>query len=152
TARIENNVIAGNAAPYGCTGPSGGGVFWGHSGSPATVIVNNTIAGNSVSPFDGLGSALYIDSGAAAVRNNILAGTGTAKVVYCGSFNTTTQPSMSFNDVFGIDGGPRYGGICPDRTGLDGNIGGDPRLVHPFSDFHLACGSPAVDAGTGAGA
>jgi hypothetical protein len=152
-ALIENNVIAGNTVSYGCSNANGGGVYWGFFGSPNTAIVNNTIVGNSTPPdSSGLGSALYIDSGAATVKNNILAGTGGQSAVYCGNFNNTIPPTISFNDVFSPSYAARYGGICADQTGVNGNIGADPRFVQPSSDLHLGCGSPAVDAGTSTGA
>jgi parallel beta-helix repeat protein len=140
-ARIVNNVIVGNT-----TGGSGGGIYWlVPQGQPGPSLINNTIAGNS-----GFGSAVFADGfdGTAQVVNNILVGSGSQTVLFCGSFNNVIPPIVAFNDVLNTGSGSRYGGICPDQTGVNGNISADPLFVNPVSDFHLRPGSPAIDAGT----
>ena len=93
-ALIQNNVITGNA---------GGGV----DSSSAPTLVNNTIAVNSGGPqFQGSG----------VLKNNVLVGLGNQAVVSCSS-----QPALSFNDVWSAGGGAGYSG-CSDQTGFNGNI------------------------------
>ena len=143
-ARIVNNVIFGN------TGSSGGGIYWlVPFGQPGPTLINNTIAGNT-----GFGSAVFADGfdGTTQVVNNILVGTGSQAALFCGNFNNVIPPIVTFNDVLNAGSGSRYGGICPDQTGVNGNIAADPLFVNAVSDFHLRPGSPAIDAGTNSGA
>jgi parallel beta-helix repeat protein len=141
-ATIVNNIITGN------TSGAGGGIYWlVPSGAIGPAVVNNTIASNGATN----GSAVFADGFDAQARlvNNILVGSGTAAVLYCGNFNDPFPPQISFNDVWNTTGGPRYGGICSDRTGTAGNISADPVFD---KKFHLQQSSPAVDAGTNADA
>jgi HYR domain len=86
------------------------------------------------------------------VFNNILVGAGSHTVVNCpGSFFEKDPPTLEFNDVITAGTGSRYGGVCSDLTGVDGNISADP-LFFGASDFRLQLGSPAIDAGTSGGA
>lgn len=138
-ALIVNNVVAQNgyngidwSVPFGTRGP---------------IIVNNTIAANSL-------SAIFVDGFARSMHvfNNILVGTGNQTVVNCpGSFFEKDPPILEFNDVISAGTGSRYGGVCADLTGLNGNISADP-LFSGVSDFRLQLGSPAIDAGTSVGA
>jgi parallel beta-helix repeat protein len=144
-ARIVNNVIFGNT-----TGGSGGGIFWlVPFGEPGPTLINNTIAGNT-----GFGSAVFAGGfdGTTQVVNNILVGSGSQAVLFCGNSNNVIPPIVTFNDVLNTGSGSRYGGICPDQTGVNGNIAADPLFVNAGSDFHLQPGSPAIDAGTNSGA
>ena len=114
-------------------------------------VVNNTIADNSADS----GSAVLGDGFDAATQltNNILTGSGPASVLQCGDLNDPNPPLISHNDVFNAGSGPRYGGICTDQTGLNGNISADPLFVDPAAaNLHLRPGSPAVDTGLNAGA
>jgi hypothetical protein len=141
-ATIVNNVINGNTAG------DGGGIYWlVPSGAVGPAVVNNTIAANSA----GRGTAVFADGFdvQAKLVNNVLTGSGTAAVLYCGDFNDPNPPQISFNDVWNSTGGPRYGGICPDATGTNGNISADPLFA---KKFHLQPTSPAIDVGTNAGA
>jgi parallel beta-helix repeat protein len=142
-ATIVNNIITGNTTPG-----DGGGIYWlVPSGAVGPAVVNNTIASNSA----GQGSAVFADGFDAQAKlvNNILTGSGGAAVLFCGNFNDPNPPQISFDDVWNSTGGPRYGGICPDSTGTNGNISGDPLFA---KKFHLQRTSPAVDAGTNSGA
>jgi hypothetical protein len=137
-ATIVNNIITGNITPG-----SGGGVYWlVPSGAVGPILVNNTIASNMA----GQGTAVFADGfdAQANVINNILAGSGPAAVLFCGNLNDPNPPQISFNDVWNSTGGPRYGGVCSDQTGTNGNISGDPLFR---KHFHLVSTSPAVDTG-----
>ena len=142
-ALITNNIIFGNSASRG------GGIYWlGPNGQP---VVNNTIADNTAAS----GSAVFADGFDEANRltNNILVGSGSQAVLECGDFNDLNPPLIIYNDVFNAGSGPRYGGICTDQTGQNGNISADPQFVDPAAgNYHVQVGSPAVDAGLNEGA
>ena len=140
-ADIINNVIVGNSA--GC----GGGISWlVPAGYRGPLLVNNTIADNDSAQ----GSAIFADgydARALLVNNIIVANTGQT-AVFCGNFNDLNPPAFQFNDVF-APSGTRYGGICADQTGLNGNIAADPLFANaPTGNYNLQAGSPAIDAGT----
>lgn len=144
-AMVTNNVIVNNQAQ------EGGGISWlVPSGAIGPTVINNTISGNT-----GSGSAVFADGFdvMAKLMNNILEASGSLTPVVCGNFNDLNPPVIIFNDVFNTNSGPRYGGICTDQTGLNGNISADPLFVGAASgDFHLQHGSPSIDAGTNSGA
>jgi serine protease len=146
-ALITNNVIVGNHASE-----QGGGILWlVPSGYVGPRVVNNTIAGNTAAE----GSAVYADGYdvAARLQNNILTGGGSAAVLECGDFNDPNPPVIVHNDVFNFGPGPRYGGICSDLTGQNGNIAADPLFANAAGgDFRLGTISPAVEVGLNAGA
>lgn len=131
-ARIVNNLVTGNRA----NGLSGG-VFWDPSPS-LTLIANNTIANNTAA--DGADLWTYSEPGVLFI-NNILIGAGSVPVVTCHE-GSVSEPAFVFNIVWSSDGGPRWGGVCNDQTGV-GNAFVDP-LLDPR--FHLQPGSPAIDA------
>ena len=84
--------------------------------------------------------------------NNIVVGTtsGTAALACGEDYNYLSYTPLVFdhNDIYNPDGGPAYGGACPDQTGVYGNLSADPRLVSPGTgDFRLQAGSPAIDSG-----
>jgi hypothetical protein len=141
-ALIVNNIITGNTAG------SGGGIYWlVPSGAAGPTVFNNTIADNNASE----GTAVFADGFdiQAKLVNNVLTGSGTAAVLFCGNFNDPNPPQISFEDVWNSTGGARYGGICSDQAGSNGTISADPLFG---TKFHLQPGSPAIDAGTNAGA
>jgi hypothetical protein len=142
-AVIVQNLIIGNAAPG-----EGGGIYsFGNSGAPA--IVNNTFVSNQSS--SGIGSAVYTNSSPSnptRLYNNIIFGVSGQTALYCDNFNTTTLPLLFSNDVY-ASLGTRYGGICTDQTGMNGNISGDPLFVSS-TNLRLKGGSPAIDAGDNA--
>ncbi len=136
-ALIVNNFIVYNSAG------TGGGIHWlVPSSGRGPFVHNNTIAANTAAT----GSAVFADGfdEAAQIINNVIAAAGDATVVHCGSFNDPNPPVLRHNDVFSA-GGTRYGGLCTDVTGTDGNISADPLFVSA-ADFHLQAGSPAIDA------
>jgi len=169
TPVIRNNVISGNTASglfpsttggginmlndsnplmignliYGNSAGQGAGVYF---GSSSAIVVNNTIADNSVAS---LGSAAYVVGGAAVqFFNNILVGQSGQNAVYCGSLQSW-QPSPAFNnnDAFSPSGSGFDAG-CPGASGQNGNISTDPLFVNSAADFHLQLTSPDIDAGT----
>jgi Right handed beta helix region len=144
-AAITNNIIAGNRASQG------GGIYaLVPSGNRGPLAYNNTFAGNTAT--DGL--AVYFDGffGRSSFVNNILTGNGTGSVVYCNGLRSQTPPILQYNDVWNSGAGARYGGVCSDQTGVNGNIGGISLFVNSAGgDYHLLAGA-AVDAGTDAGA
>ena len=139
--QIVNNVIVGNSAV------TGGGI---HMSVPLgqRVVANNTIAGNTAST----GSAIFVDGFVDTTRivNNILVGSSGTLLVCGGNFGTS-RPVMAFNDVFHTTGGGRYGGICINQTGMNGNISADPYFLDAAGgNFHLRRDSPAIEAATNA--
>jgi parallel beta-helix repeat protein len=144
-ALIVQNVIAGNSAGEGA------GVHWlVPSGARGPRLVNNTIVDN-VATVAGRGSAVFADGFDvdAALVNNVLVAPAGQTALHCGGFNDLNPPVVQFNDVFAA-GGPAYGGICADQTGVNGNRSVDPMFVAPANgDYRLQAGSPVIDAGTG---
>lgn len=142
-ALIVQNLIVGNSAG------EGGGVYWlVPSGARGPRLVNNTMADNQAA-VAGQGSAVFADGFDvnAVLVNNVLAAPAGQTALHCGNFNDLNPPAIQFNDVF-TPGGPAYGGVCADQTGINGNISADPAFFAPLGDdFHLQRGSPAVDAG-----
>jgi hypothetical protein len=139
-AIIVQNLIIGNTAPT-----SGGGIYsFSNSGAPK--IVNNTLVRNQSS--GGVGSGIYTNSSPnnpTQIYNNIIFGVSGETAIYCDNFNTTTLPVPVSNDVY-APRGKRYGGICKDPTGKNGNISADPRFVSS-SNLRVKDGSPVIDAG-----
>lgn len=146
-ALIVQNLIVGNSAGEGA------GVYWlVPSGARGPRLVNNTIADNAAT--GGRGSAIFADGfdANAALVNNVLAAPAGQTALHCGNFNDVNAPIIRFNDVF-AGGGPAYGGLCADQTGVNGNRSVDPLFVAPVNgDYRLQRGSLAVDAGESAAA
>jgi serine protease len=141
-ASIVQNLIVDNHAG------KGGGIYWGASaGTRGMLLVNNTIAGNQ-----GLGSAIFagfIDA-KAQLFNNVAVGTSGQPAVYCDAFDNLNPPVFVSNNVYSA-GGSAYGGVCADPTGVNGNLSVDPVFVDAAGgDYHLAAGSPSIDAGDNA--
>jgi parallel beta-helix repeat protein len=136
------NTITRNAAG------SGGGVYYMvPTGGRGPYFINNTISGNSSAQ----GSGIYAEGfdGQVQLTNNIIVAAPGQTAVFCGgTWEPTSKPTFQFNDVVS-NSGVRYGGICSDQTGVNGNISSDPLFQdEPAGDYHLKAGSPAIDAGT----
>jgi parallel beta-helix repeat protein len=140
TPLIQNNVFDHNHADGGDS--SGGGIYC-LEGSP--IIRNNTFSNNTVgtefSNGSGGGIAVSLASNAIIHSNIVVSNTATSGGgIYIGYHG---DPSLDYNDVWNNTGGNYYD-INP---GLH-DISLDPLLVdHANGDFHLAPGSPCIDAG-----
>ena len=97
-------------------------------------VANNTLVGNRAP----LGATVYSRGDWMAV-NNIMSGPPTTEVVRC---EGATSGRFFYNDVYNGTAAPFV--VCPDTTGMVGNISVEPRLG---PDFGLLPGSPAIDAG-----
>ena len=142
-ALIVQNLIVGNGAG------EGGGIYWlVPSGARGPRLVNNTMVDNQAT-VAGQGSAVFADGFDinAVLVNNILVAPAGQTALHCGNFNDPNPPVIQFNDVF-TPGGPAYGGICADQTGINGNLSADPAFVaQQGNDLHIQPGSPVIDAG-----
>jgi hypothetical protein len=141
-ASIVQNTIIGNQAGQG------GGIYWlVPSGARGPLLVNNTIADNQ-----GQGSGIFAGGfdAQAQLFNNIVVGASGQSAVYCDPFYDPAPPILMSNNVFSA-GAAAYEGTCGEPTGTDGNISADPLFVDPAgTDYHLAAGSPSIDAGDNA--
>ncbi|MEW6439563.1 MAG: putative metal-binding motif-containing protein [bacterium] len=134
TITILNSVFSGNSVQYG-----GGVCINGSSGDLGSVIVLNcTFSGNAASMSGGgiynRGKTLGVDS-LFTITNSVLWGDTVNEI----AVGTGGAPTVSYSDV--------------DQDGYEG-VNGNIRLAPLFvggGDFHLAAGSPCVNAGTDAG-
>jgi len=128
---------------------NGGGVvanclFAGNQADGIDATGQDSIVNNTVSCNGGAGLGLGAEQG--TVANNIFAFNGQGVANPNGG---TTVPTFSNNDAYGNTSGG-YSGI-PDPTGASGNVSADPLFVDRVNgDFHLATGSPCLDAGNDA--
>jgi len=98
--------------------------------------------------YESVGAALRVSGSGTVIRNNLIVGNTVGLQV---DFGTDSQSAVWENNlVFG--NGTDYQGITS-LTGQAGNLSADP-LFHNAAagDFHLRRLSPAVDAGSSAGA
>ena len=142
-ALIVQNLIIDNTAI------NGGGISWlVPQGLRGPLLVNNTFAGN-----DGQqGSGIFADGFdiQTEVINNLIIAKDGQVALFCGNFNDVNPPIIRFNDVFSFQG-MAYGGICPDKTGIDGNVSVSPLFVNqPGGDYHLQPSSLVIDIGNNA--
>lgn len=147
---ISQNLIIENEAGVGPGGvPDGGGIYWLMPNSPNRYkITNNTIVNNVAER----GSGVFADGYDAQTEftNNIVVAKRGMNAFYCGEFNDLNLPVIRFNNVYSPRGS-EYGGICPDQTGINGNISSLPLFRDQSGgDYHLGPGSPCLDAGANA--
>jgi hypothetical protein len=108
-----------------------------------TVVINNTIVGNTVG-IRGNNNEFSGNSSGQFYYNNILFDNSIGLEV--DFLSAGNYPNWANNLVFG--GQTTYSGIS-DQTGLNGNISADPIFACPTNgDFHLLKISPCIDAGT----
>ncbi|WP_031370026.1 proprotein convertase P-domain-containing protein [Lysobacter antibioticus] len=127
---IVNNLIVDNPCrAITMTLPSGN--------SPQ--VSNNTIVGNRT----GIKVSAQVNSTLHLYQNNILAGNAVGFEITNGT--PANHPLFKNNLVF--NNTSNYVGVA-DQTGINGNLSADPLFVAPtIGNYHIAAGSPAVDAG-----
>ena len=133
---VQNLIISNQAN-------KGGGIYW---SNPPRELVNNTIAENDA--VQGSGIFAGGSFGAPLLVNNVVSAKTGQSALFCGEFfNPGLPPNLKNNNIFSPQG-TSYAGVCPDQTGMNGNISADPFFVNPSAgDYHLPLGSPSVDAG-----
>lgn len=136
-AQVVNNLVVGNSACFG------GGIHW-RGSTGGAFLVNNTVAENEAtasSPgvyLSGFGSLNQLHNNIIVVRSG--------PALYCEN-TASVPPVLQSNDIFSADGAA-YGGTCADRTGIDGNVSGDPGFLNTGNgDYRVHAASPVVDAG-----
>lgn len=140
---LTNNIVADNHANR-----EGSGLYIRGMCSPyfpaSGRLLHNTIAGNS--PSGSKGQGVFVgDCTSVALTNTIVAGYDHSGV-YVAAGSTATLEATLWHGT-GAD-------TISDGTIMTGtvNIDGDPTFVDPAgNDYHLAAGSPAVNAGVYAG-
>jgi len=127
---IVNNLIVDNPCrAITITLPSGN--------SPQ--VSNNTIVGNRT----GIKVSAQVNSTLHLYQNNILAGNAVGFEITNGT--PANHPLFKNNLVF--NNTSNYVGVA-DQTAINGNLSADPLFVAPTTgNYHIAAGSPAVDAG-----
>jgi hypothetical protein len=128
---IQNNIFTGNVAF------TAGGGLYNEYGSPT--ILNNTMVGNSADYGGGLYNGTYEFPD---FRSNIVVGNSAA--TGGGIYHSGYGPSsVDYNNMWNNTNGD-YGNVTPGAH----DISADPRLMDPANgDYHLAPGSPCIDAG-----
>jgi hypothetical protein len=102
---------------------------------------HDQVIGNSVCDNASWFGLSIEDASVACVKNNII-----YNHTFYGIRLSAGTWDISYNDVYG-QGSSNYVWI-PDQTGINGNISVDPDFVNPSAgDYHLAFGSPCVNAG-----
>jgi len=125
---VENSIFADNTATA-----QGGAVY---VAGADLALTNVTLVGNIGS------AALALRSGArATITNSVVAWGDGGVITASGAF-----PVWRYNLHYG-NGGDAFTGMA-DPTGENGNIDEDPSFVdRTAADYHLAAGSPGIDAG-----
>jgi nitrous oxidase accessory protein NosD len=137
-AIVVQNIFAGNTAS------TGAGLYISPpSGTQGPTLTNNTIAGNN-------GTGLWVGGfdDRMVIENTLLvAPTGYAALL-CDTTYEQTPPTFVTDDIYN-GSNTAVQGPCLSRTASTGDLAVDPHFVSPANaDYHLANGSPAIDAGT----
>ena len=128
---IQNLIVNNNGDGINAAVPSGARCPW---------IINNTIYGNS-------GNGIWEDGFVAGgeILNNIVVG---SPALSMNPWYGGAPPTEQFNDFYSTNGNV-YSGVVTNVNSSNGDISSDPLFVSAAGgDFHLATGSPCVDAGT----
>jgi hypothetical protein len=125
-------------------------------------IANNTFVNNTFSASIPGGSSndsavdqIYFGSygfiaPTLAFVNNIVAGDSALPAIQCGwtGLDAASNVLVMDHNLFFNAGGPVFTSLCTDPSGTFGNLTADPKFINgAANDFHLAAGSPAIDAG-----
>jgi len=135
---ITRNKITANTS-----GGSGGGIYV-NASSP--VITNNTITGNTSTRSGG--GIQTMDSAGPTITNNTITGNTSGEG---GGIHRCTGASPTIRNCILWDNGDDLAGCSAtysciqDGDAGDGNISSDPDFADP--EYHLAAGSPCIDAG-----
>ncbi len=158
---IAQNLIYGNRA-YFAGGLSVGGYFY---GPPTLAVVNNVIADNtavqgtatvgtlSASQL-GYGTVFDSSNNALLLANNIIVASSTAPAVVCAPaqslFGTVTYDNSAELDhnIILNRNGPTFNTGCADLHGYQDTSAAPTFANEAAGDFHLAAGSPGIDAGS----
>jgi hypothetical protein len=171
TPVIENNIIMDNSVGQVFPAAQGGGVFMLADSNPlmlqnliidnkadqgggiyiygvessGVIMVNNTIAANTVT--QGEGSAVYMSffGPTSLLVNNMLIGKAAENAVFCDPRDTPA--AFQNNDAFSSSA-TAFDGSCAGQVGLAGNISLQPLFVNaPQDNYRLLAGSPGIDVG-----
>lgn len=140
-ASLTNVLAFGNTAAFFGSGAQ-------TNGSSGVTITSCTVANNTGAAAGANG--LYLSGGSATLSKNIFAfngggGSTLADGVHCQGSTTTFSCNVAFGNTAG-----NYGG-CPDPTGSNGNVAGDPLFVNAAAfDYRVCATSPAAPAQSGA--
>ncbi len=109
-------------------------------------LINNTIVS---SPTGGADAAVVADgfNTNAVIENNVISASDDNSAILCNPVYVDGPPIVMFND--GFNATLAYGGSCAGFDGTNGNISSDPLVVSVAkSNYQLAVGSPAINAGS----
>lgn len=161
TGVVTRNVVAHNASALNGAATVSGGEFSNNlvldndddrlylDGFGNGNVVNNTVVGNSA----GILVRPVLPTSSYIVRNNTFEGGG-IPLLECDTSYEPTLPVLESNNFFAPQGSiVGTGSSCTNPTGTSGNVSVDSGFVsRALGDFHLAPGSPLIDAGSATGA